>query len=87
MNMTDILSQIGGLQSIAKELGISESDAAAGASALLPAILGGFKKTAQAQPTGLDGLGGILASLGGSGLLRCDRLHEGEVIWEYVPPE
>ena len=69
MNMTDILSQIGGLQSIAKELGISESDAAAGASALLPAILGGFKKTAQAQPTGLDGLGGILASLGGSGLL------------------
>ena len=69
MNMTDILSQIGGLQSVAKELGISESDAAAGASALLPAILGGFKKTAQAQPTGLDGLGGILASLGGSGLL------------------
>ena len=70
MDLTDILSQIGGLQSIASELGISESEAAAGASALLPAILGGFKKQAQAQPTGLDGLGGILASLGGSGLLE-----------------
>ena len=69
MNMTDILSQIGGLQSMAKELGISESQAAAGANALLPAILGGFKKQAQAQPTGLDGLGGLLSSLGGGGLL------------------
>ena len=69
MNMTDILSQIGGLQSVAKELGISESQAAAGANALLPAILGGFKKQAQAQPTGLDGLGGLLSSLGGGGLL------------------
>jgi hypothetical protein len=69
MNLTTILSDLGGLSSIASELGISESQAATGAAALLPAILGGFKKQAQAQPTGLDGLGGILASLGGSGLL------------------
>jgi hypothetical protein len=67
--ITDFLTQIGGLQSIAKELGISEAQATAGAGALLPAILGGFKKQAQAQPTGLEGLGGILSSLGGGGLL------------------
>ena len=69
MNLTTILSDLGGLSSIASELGISESQAATGAAALLPAILGGFKKQAQAQPGGLNGLGGILASLGGSGLL------------------
>ena len=69
MQITDILAQMGGLQSIARELGVSEAQASAGANALLPAILGGFKKQAQAQPTGLDGLGGLLGQLGGGGLL------------------
>ncbi|KNZ33424.1 MAG: hypothetical protein AD742_05825 [Methylibium sp. NZG] len=69
MQITDILSQLGGLQSMARELGVSESQAASGAEALIPAILGGFKKQAQAQPTGLDGLGGLLSQLGGGGLL------------------
>ncbi|MEZ0333746.1 MAG: DUF937 domain-containing protein [Gemmatimonadales bacterium] len=69
MQITDILGQMGGLQSMAKELGISESQAAAGASALAPAILGGFKKQAQGQPGGLEGLGGLLGQLGGGGLL------------------
>jgi hypothetical protein len=69
MQITDILAQTGGLQSIARELGLSESQAANGAAALLPALLGGFKKQAQAQPQGLDGLGGLLNSLGGGGLL------------------
>jgi len=69
MQMTEILSQMGGLQSIARELGVSESQAASGAEALIPAILGGFKKQAQSQPTGLDGLGGLLGQLGGGGLL------------------
>jgi len=50
MQITDILSQMGGLQSMARELGVSESEVAAGAAALTPAILGGFKKQAQAQP-------------------------------------
>jgi hypothetical protein len=54
---------------MARELGISESQAAAGASALAPAILGGFKKQAQAQPSGLEGLGGLLGKLGGGSLL------------------
>jgi hypothetical protein len=69
MQVTDILSHTGGLQSIARELGISESQAASGAAALAPAILGGFKKQAQARPDGLEGLGGLLNQLGGGGLL------------------
>lgn len=69
MQITDILRQMGGLQSMARELGISEDQAASGAAALAPAILGGFKKQAQAQPTGLEGLGGLLNQLGGGGLL------------------
>jgi hypothetical protein len=69
MQITDILAQMGGLQSMARELGVSEAQAASGADALLPAILGGFKKQAQVQPTGLEGLGGLLGQLGGGGLL------------------
>lgn len=69
MQITDILAQMGGLQSIARELGVSETQAASGAEALIPAILGGFKKQAQAQPAGLEGLGGLLGQLGGGGLL------------------
>jgi hypothetical protein len=69
MQLTDLLAQSGGLSSMARELGVSESQAASGAAALLPAILGGFKKQAQAQPTGLDGLGGLIGALGGGGLL------------------
>lgn len=69
MQITDLLAQTGGLQSIARELGVSETQAASGATALVPAILGGFKKQAQAQPSGLEGLGGLLGKLGGGGLL------------------
>lgn len=69
MQITDILGQMGGLQSIARELGISETQAASGAAALAPAILGGFKKQAQSEPSGLEGLGGLLGQLGGGGLL------------------
>lgn len=69
MQITDLLAQMGGLKSMARELGISEEEAASGAAALAPAILGGFKKQAQAQPSGLAGLGGLLGQLGGGGLL------------------
>lgn len=69
MNFTDILAQAGGLQAVARDLGVSQDQAAAGAEALLPAILGGMKKQAQAQPSGLDGLGSLLGQLGGGGLL------------------
>lgn len=69
MQITDILAQTGGLQSMARELGVSESEAASGAAALLPAVLGGFKKQAQTQPGGLEGLGSLLGRLGGGSLL------------------
>lgn len=69
MQIMDVLNQMGGIQSMARDLGIDERQASAGAAALLPAIMGGFKKQAQAQPTGLEGLGGLLGQLGGGGLL------------------
>ncbi len=67
MNLTDILAQAGGIESMAKELGVPPAMAKQGADALLPAILGGFKK--RAQSGGIEGLGGLLGQLGGGGLL------------------
>jgi hypothetical protein len=69
MQITDMLAQTGGLQAMARELGVSEAQAARGTAALLPALLGGFKKQAQAQPVGLEGLSGLLGQLGGGSLL------------------
>ena len=69
MQLTDILAQMGGLQSMAQELGISESQASSGTAALIPAILGGLKKQAQSQPAGIEGLGGLIGQLGGGNLL------------------
>ena len=67
--INEFLAETGGIQSIANELGISETEATVGAAALLPAILGGFKKQVQSSPEGLSGLGGLLNQLGGGGLL------------------
>ena len=69
MQITDLLAQMGGLQSMARELGVSEDEAASGAAALAPAVLGGLKTQARAQPAGLEGLDGMLAQLGGGSLL------------------
>lgn len=68
MQITDLIARTGGLDSIARELGIPQEQAATGAEALLPAILGGFQKTAQSQG-GIGGLGELLGQLGGGGLL------------------
>ncbi|MHA4835132.1 DUF937 domain-containing protein [Sphingopyxis sp. MSC1_008] len=68
MNLTDILAQAGGIESMANQLGIPPAMAKQGADALLPAILGGFKKQAQSGG-GVEGLGGLLGQLGGGGLL------------------
>jgi hypothetical protein len=72
MDIASILQQSGAIGSIAQQLGIDEGVAQMGANALLPSILGGFKKTAQAQAQtesgGMDGLGGLLGQLGGGGL-------------------
>lgn len=69
MQLTDILQQMGGIETMARELGVDQRQVASGTEALLPAILGGFKRTAQAQPTGLEGLGDLLRQLGGGGML------------------
>jgi hypothetical protein len=69
LDSTDILAQAGGIRAVAQQLGVSEADAAKGAAALLPAILGGFKNQAQANPAGAAGLGGLLDQLGGGGML------------------
>jgi hypothetical protein len=69
VQLTDILNKTGGLQSIARELNINEADAARAAEALGPAVLGGFRKQAEANPQGLEGLGGLLNRFGGGGLL------------------
>ena len=69
MQINDLLAETGGLQAMSRELGISEADAARGAAALAPAILGGLDKQAQAQPSGFEGLGGLLGQLGGGSLL------------------
>jgi hypothetical protein len=68
MDFASILKQNGAIGAIAKQLGVNEQMAEIGAAALLPSILGGFKKTAQANPSGLDGLGGLLGQLGGGAL-------------------
>lgn len=70
MQLNEILQQVGGIGAMARELGVSETQAASGAEALLPAILGGFKRQAQMHPAGLDGLGAALQQLGGGGLLE-----------------
>jgi hypothetical protein len=69
MQLTDILARMGGLQAISKEVGVSEQEAATGANALLPIILGGFKKQAQADTGNAGGLDGLLSQLGGGSLL------------------
>ncbi|WP_199554883.1 DUF937 domain-containing protein [Sandaracinobacteroides hominis] len=68
-SILDALGGAGGIGQMARELGIDEQTAMAGASALLPAVMGGFKKQAQGQPQGLEGLMGMLGGMGGGGLL------------------
>jgi hypothetical protein len=70
MQITDMLGQIGGLKSMADELGVDEAEVARGADALLPALLGGVKKQAQADPSGLEHALGMLGQAGGGGLLE-----------------
>lgn len=70
-DIINVLQQTGGISAIAEQLGIPPQMAEAGAGALLPAIVGGMNKQAQAQGGGEGGLGGlinILGSLGGTGL-------------------
>lgn len=69
MQLSDLLARMGGLDTLSRELGVDRQQAASGMEALLPAILGGFKREAQARPGGMEGLGGLLGQLGGGSLL------------------
>ena len=62
-DLNSILQQTGGISAIANQLGVAPGLAEAGASALLPAIVGGFSK----QGSGAGGLGGLIGMLGGLG--------------------
>lgn len=68
MDLSSILVKAGGIDAIANQLGIPPQTAQAGAEALLPAILGGFKNSAQSNSGGLGGLVDILGGMGGGGL-------------------
>jgi len=69
MDLMQALGGSGGIASIARELGMNEQQVQAGAAALLPAVLGGFKKQATGQAGGLEGLMGMIGGMGGGGLL------------------
>lgn len=67
MNVMDMLRRSGGLEAVSQQLGIPPAMAAAGAEALLPSILGGFRKQSEAGGGGDIGLGALIGALGGLG--------------------
>lgn len=68
MNITDLIAQAGGLGSVAQELGVDEATALRGATALLPALVGGLHGKDAASPGAGGGLGALLEGLGGAAL-------------------
>jgi len=67
MNLSTVLQDSGVITSMARELGIDEATARAGAGALLPAIVAGMGRQATAAPaSGGGGLGGLADILGGA---------------------
>ncbi|MFN5784253.1 MAG: DUF937 domain-containing protein, partial [Novosphingobium sp.] len=65
--LLDTLRRSGGLEAVSKELGLPPATAAAGAEALLPAVLGGFRKRTEAVGGGAGGLGNLIEMLSGLG--------------------
>lgn len=76
MQITDILNEMGGVRSIARELGLTEEQARSGAEALAPAVIGGFEEKTTAPMSGGSGLVDLISRLGGGSLL--DRVHESQ---------
>jgi hypothetical protein len=65
--LLETLQRSGGLEAVSRELGISPTTAIAGAEAMLPAILGGFRKRTEGFGGGEGGLGQVIDLLGGLG--------------------
>lgn len=65
MNIASVLQSTGVITSMARELGIDEATARAGAGALLPAIVAGMGRQTTSAP-GAGGLGGLADILGGA---------------------
>lgn len=70
MQLMDVINAAGGISAIASQVGLSESQAQSGALALLPALIGGFKKQAATGGGGLEGLTSLLQGAGGASLLE-----------------
>jgi len=68
MDLQSTILDSGAIDAMASQLGVSPQVARTGAAALLPAILGGFKREAQQSPGGLEGMLGGLEQLGGGAL-------------------
>ncbi len=80
MEVMDMLRRSGGIEAVSKQLGIPPAMAAAGAEAMLPAILGGFSKQAESAGGGEGGLGSLIGMLGtlGGGALAANVLGPDE---------
>lgn len=63
----DMLRRSGGINAVANQLGIPPAAAMTGTEALIPAIIGGFRKTSEASGGGEAGLGAMVTMLGGLG--------------------
>ncbi|MFT4026184.1 MAG: DUF937 domain-containing protein [Novosphingobium sp.] len=69
LNASEMLQQTGAVDAISRELGLSPAVAQSAVTALLPAVLGGFKKQAAPDSGGLGNLADVIGGLGGGGLL------------------
>ena len=67
MVVLDMLRRSGGINAVANQLGIPPATAMAGTEALIPAIIGGFRKSSEAAGGGEAGLGAVVSMLGGLG--------------------
>ncbi len=67
MVVLDMLRRSGGINAVANQLGIPPAAAMTGTEALIPAIIGGFRKTSEASGGGEAGLGAMVTMLGGLG--------------------
>ena len=80
MDVLDMLRRSGGINAVANQLGIAPSTAMAGTEALVPAIIGGFRKSTAASGGGDAGLGALVTMLGklGGGALAANVLGPDE---------